>query len=48
MPVKAISLTGGQQDAPIRFTDLSNLRPGLYTARLLSGRTVVSKRILKG
>ena len=48
MPVQAISLKGGQQEAPIRFSDLSNLRPGLYTVRLLSGRTVASKRILKG
>ena len=48
MPVQAISLKGGQQETPIRFNDLSNLRPGLYTVRLLSGRTVASKRILKG
>ncbi|RPG81044.1 MAG: T9SS C-terminal target domain-containing protein [Crocinitomicaceae bacterium TMED114] len=48
MPVEAISLTGGKQNAPIRFNNLSNLRPGLYTVRLLSGRTVASKRILKG
>ncbi len=48
MPVEAISLTGGKQEAPIRFDNLSNLRPGLYTVRLLSGRTVASKRILKG
>lgn len=47
MPVKAISLTAGKLDRPVRFTDLGNLRPGIYSLRLLSGRQVVSIRILK-
>lgn len=47
-PVRVVSLAGGKLDAPIRFRDLNNLRPGLYTIRLHTGDTVVSKRILKG
>jgi hypothetical protein len=48
MPMQTLSLKGGTVDSPIRFGDLGNLRPGLYTVRLLSGKTVVAKRILKG
>ena len=48
MPERVISLAGGQLDAPIRFTDLDQLRPGLYTIRLINGDKVFSKRILKG
>ena len=47
-PVRVVSLAGGKLDAPVRFRDLHNLRPGLYTIRLHNGNTVVSKRILKG
>lgn len=47
-PVRVVSLAGGKLDAPVRFRDLDNLRPGLYTIRLHNGDTVVSKRILKG
>jgi len=47
MPVRVISLAGGQLEAPIRFRDLDNLRPGLYTIRIHNGDTVVSKRIVK-
>ena len=48
MPVKTISLAGGPLEAPVRFTDLGDLRPGIYSLRLLSGRQSVSIRILKG
>ena len=48
MPERVISLAGGQLDAPIRFTDLDTLRPGLYTIRLINGDKAFSKRILKG
>jgi hypothetical protein len=48
MPVKTITLAGGQLEAPVRFTDLGDLRPGIYSLRLLSGRQSVSIRILKG
>ncbi|MCH1575554.1 MAG: T9SS type A sorting domain-containing protein [Flavobacteriales bacterium] len=48
MPIKSISLTAGQLEAPVRFTDLGDLRPGIYSLRLLSGRQSVSIRILKG
>ena len=47
-PVRVVSLAGGKLDAPVRFRELHNLRPGLYTIRLHNGDTVVSKRILKG
>ena len=47
MPVKSITLTAGQLEAPVRFTDLGDLRPGIYSLRLLSGRQAVSIRILK-
>lgn len=48
MPIKSITLTGGPLEAPVRFTDLGDLRPGIYSLRLLSGRQSVSIRILKG
>jgi len=48
MPIKSITLTAGQLEAPVRFTDLGDLRPGIYSLRLLSGRQSVSIRILKG
>ena len=48
MPVRMVSFAGGKLDAPVRFSDLNNLRPGLYTLRLVSGDRVISKRILKG
>jgi hypothetical protein len=47
MSVRMVSLAGGKLDAPVRFTDLNNLRPGLYTLRLVNGDRVISKRILK-
>lgn len=48
MPIQTVSFPGGKVDAPIRFGNLNSLRPGLYTVRLVSGDTVVAKRILKG
>lgn len=48
MPVKAVSLSAGPVDGPIRMDDLGTLRPGIYSLRLLSGRQTVSIRILKG
>lgn len=48
MTERVMTLAGGQLQAPIRFTDLDTLRPGLYTIRLINGDKVFSKRILKG
>ena len=48
MPVKAVALSAGPVDRPIRMDDLGDLRPGIYSLRLLSGRQTVSIRILKG
>lgn len=48
MPVASLSLSAGKVDGPIRLDDLGDLRPGIYSLRLLSGRQAVSIRILKG
>lgn len=47
-PLQQRYLAGGSLDKPLRLNDLSSLRPGLYTIRLVSGDHVVTKRILKG
>ncbi|GEM_PF-1049934 len=46
-PLKSVTLTAGKLEAPVRFTDLGDLRPGIYSLRLLSGRQAVSIRIMK-
>jgi hypothetical protein len=47
MPVKALSLSGGKHDRPIRISGCGELRPGIYSLRLLNGREAVSIRVLK-
>lgn len=47
MPVKSLSLSAGTHDRPIRFDDCGDLRPGIYSIRLLNGRKSVSMRVLK-
>jgi hypothetical protein len=47
MPVKALSLSGGKLDRPVRIDDCGELRPGIYSLRLLNGREAVSIRVLK-
>ena len=47
MPVKAISLSAGKLSSPVRFNNLGDLRPGIYSLRLLNGRQAVSIRVMK-
>ena len=46
-PVKSISLTAGELTAPVRLDNMGELRPGIYSLRLLNGRKVTSIRIMK-
>ena len=45
--LKTLSLPAGKLDSPVRFDDLGDLRPGIYSLRLLNGREATSLRILK-
>ena len=45
--LKTISLPAGKLDRPVRFDDCGDLRPGIYSLRLLNGREATSLRILK-
>jgi len=48
MPVASLTLAAGPVEGPIHLEELGDLRPGIYSLRLLSGRQAVSIRILKG
>jgi len=47
MPVKTLGLVSGELEGPVRLDNLGDLRPGIYSLRLLNGRKAVSLRILK-